>query len=86
MSIENSLTPAGVEPANFRFVAQHINHCDTAVPHFYQRCYPEGTRINSRNMLVKILNSTMNRLKVHLLVVNTLYKCLSIIFLTASVV
>jgi len=26
------MTPAGVEPATFRFVAQHLNHCATAVP------------------------------------------------------
>ena len=29
---EKPLTPAGVEPAIFRFVAQHLNHCATAVP------------------------------------------------------
>ena len=32
MSMKNPLTPAGIEPATFRFVAQHINHCATAVP------------------------------------------------------
>ena len=32
MSTKNPLTPAGVEPATFQFVAQHINHCATAVP------------------------------------------------------
>ena len=26
-------TPAGIETAAFRFVAQHLNHCATAVPH-----------------------------------------------------
>ena len=26
------VTPAGIEPATFRFVAQHLNHCTTAVP------------------------------------------------------
>ena len=26
------MTPAGIEPATFRFVAQHMNHCATAVP------------------------------------------------------
>ena len=26
------VTPAGIESATFRFVAQHINHCATAVP------------------------------------------------------
>ena len=25
-------TPLGIEPATFRFVAQHLNHCATAVP------------------------------------------------------
>jgi len=30
MSMKNPLTPAGIEPATFRFVAQHINHCATA--------------------------------------------------------
>ena len=27
------MTPAGIEPATFRFVAQHLNHCATAVPY-----------------------------------------------------
>ena len=26
------MIPAGVEPVTFRFVAQHLNHCATAVP------------------------------------------------------
>ena len=34
MSMKNPLTPAGIEPATFRFVAQHLNHCATAVPPF----------------------------------------------------
>jgi len=32
MSMKNPLTSAGIEPATFRFVAQHLNHCATAVP------------------------------------------------------
>jgi len=31
-SMKNPLTPAGFEPATFRFVAQHLIHCATAVP------------------------------------------------------
>jgi len=27
------MTPAGIEPAPFRFVTQHLNHCDNAVPY-----------------------------------------------------
>jgi len=30
--MKNPMTPAGIEPATFRFVAQHFNHCATAVP------------------------------------------------------
>jgi len=26
------MTPAGIEPATFRFLARHLNHCATAVP------------------------------------------------------
>jgi hypothetical protein len=26
------MTPSGIEPATFRFVAQYVNHCATAVP------------------------------------------------------
>ena len=29
------LTPSGIEPATFRFVAQRLNHCATAVPPKY---------------------------------------------------
>ena len=33
--MKNPLTPAGIEPATFRFVAQHLNHWATAVPTWY---------------------------------------------------
>ena len=32
ISMKFPITPAGIEPATFRFVAQHLNHCVTAVP------------------------------------------------------
>ena len=30
------MTRAGIEPATFRFVAQHLNYCATAVPSRYE--------------------------------------------------
>jgi len=30
--MKSPLTQAGIEPATFRFVAQNLNHCVTAVP------------------------------------------------------
>jgi hypothetical protein len=32
------MTPAGIETATFRFVAQHLNHCATPVPHAVRSC------------------------------------------------
>ena len=37
------MTPAGIEPATFRFVAQRLNHCATAVP--------LGKKVQRRNQL-----------------------------------
>ena len=34
--MKNPLTPARIEPAIFRFVALHLNHCATAVPSLYK--------------------------------------------------
>ena len=34
MMMKNPLTPAGIEPATLRFVAQHLNHCATAVQEY----------------------------------------------------
>jgi len=43
------MTSVGIEPATFRFVAQHLNHCATAVPclnavPLQARRGPEGSR------------------------------------------
>ena len=34
--MKNPLTSARIEPATFRFVAQHLNHCATADPNYYE--------------------------------------------------
>jgi len=33
MPMKNPLTLAGIEPVTLRFIAQHLNHCATAVPY-----------------------------------------------------
>ena len=48
---EIPLTPAGIEPGTFRFVAQHLNHCDTAPPPLCQ--------ILDRNFYLLISNSAI---------------------------
>ena len=49
MSIKKPLTPAGIEPATFRFVAQHLNHCATAVP-------ISGTKTENIYFKIKIIS------------------------------
>ena len=41
------MTPAGIEPATFRFVAQHLNHCATAVP-VYVKLGENSTTIHGK--------------------------------------
>ena len=45
--MKNPLTPAGIEPAAFRFVAQHLNHCATAVP------YKEFIRVSNKTVKLR---------------------------------
>ena len=46
ISTKNPLTPAGIKPATFRFVAQHLNHCATAVP--INKCTNVKIKLNCR--------------------------------------
>ena len=41
------LIPAGIEPATFRFVAQHLNHCATADSDWATTWKTKGSRFDS---------------------------------------
>ena len=46
------MTPAGIEPATFRFVAQHLNHRATAVPN------NNNNNNNNNNKVIPIVVSS----------------------------
>jgi len=49
MSMKNPLTPAGIEPATFRIVAQHLNHWATKVClNLIQSCVRFGNAFEKR--------------------------------------
>jgi len=54
----NPLTPVGIEPATFRFVAQHLNHCAAAVP---PRQYIHSQNKHFQNTRTLKSNLTANR-------------------------
>ena len=51
------VTPSGIEPATFRFVAQHLNHCATAVPFMYSTSIIFISLFNFIGILVICLGS-----------------------------
>ena len=57
MSMKNPLTPAGIEPATIRFVAQHLNHCATA------ESWITGTWYKDRCILTLISRSVILRMR-----------------------
>ena len=52
------VTPSRIEPATFRFVAKHLNHCATAIPitiHYVPKCFRQhSTKIIK---LAQLLNN-----------------------------
>ena len=54
------VTPSGIEPATFRFAAQHLNHCATAVP--IECSY---THVNVRSYKTHWLLKAINRFTKH---------------------
>ena len=41
------MTPSGIEPATFRFVAQHLNHCAIAVPIILNYFYSKTNQVHN---------------------------------------
>ena len=58
MSTKNPMTPAGIQPATFRFVAQHLNHCATAIPPDTCPALYYGTVLRDSCSEMRLLNST----------------------------
>jgi hypothetical protein len=49
------MTPSGIEPVTFRFVAQYLNHCATATP---RHCTSWRIFHNATNTEISVLNYT----------------------------
>jgi len=58
------MTPSGIEPATFRFVAQHLNHCATAVPKTAAgTCDFRENSLNDCRPLLKCVNKFLRLLR-----------------------
>jgi len=87
MSMKNPMTLAGIEPATFRFVAQHLNHCATAVNNLYffkndtpfavcgtpYTCDVLKASTASKISYVSTIPQTMNSVQCNNLLINNLY-------------
>jgi len=58
MSMKNPLTPSGIEPATFRFIVQHLNHCAVVFNNFL--IVPFVFDAETRCCLQCFCNSTKN--------------------------
>jgi len=50
MSMKNPLTPAGIEPATFRFVAQHLSRCATQAHIVIALPLPSPLQVRKNNL------------------------------------
>ena len=51
------MTPAGIEPATFQYVAHHLNHCATAVPDLLCKTLQNASFVSSGILASSILLS-----------------------------
>jgi len=58
--MKNPLTPAGVEPATFRFVAQHLNFATAVTIYIYIYIYFKTYRDAGRAKEIKIIGKAVN--------------------------
>ena len=65
MSMKNPLTPSGIEPATFRFVAQHLNHCATASEGFYVNEKFQWHQLGSNQRPSDLLHSNLTTVLPH---------------------
>ena len=71
------MIPSGIEPANFRFVAQHLNHCTTAVlqmKYYVRKLIEElpADKCNERNVLRNNTTNLLLDLQVNIVCANML--------------
>ena len=59
--MKNAMTPAGIEPGTFRFLAQQLNHCATAVPN---RLLETGSNLMTFRAIFDFLNVEVGRRQV----------------------
>ena len=79
--MKNPLTPAGIEPAIFRFVAQHLNHCATAVP-FHHVCWTHSEARTGTQILVALhlyVASRISRSQTDVLAINARFCCATLV-------
>ena len=61
------IAPSGIEPATFRFVAQHLNHCATAVPKTAAvKCDFGENSLNDGRPLLNCVNKFLRLLRIFL--------------------
>ena len=51
MSMKNPLAPAGIEPATYRFIAQRLNQCATAVPILSRETNSNDKKVSCRLLM-----------------------------------
>jgi len=76
--MKNPVTPAGIEPETFEFVAQHFKHCSTAVPHRHE--YREYFLGGKGDRCLDVTHGSLNSLEASGPVIRLYWDCLTLNF------